>query len=197
MAVTTTSQGDLRTRKKVAAMRRVQEAALELFEQRGFDAVSIEEIAARAEVGPTTIYRNFGTEERLVLWDEYDPMLLEALAAALVRHDVVTAMRRALASSVAGIYRQDRERILRRARLIRATPPVVHAAAIDLRLLRGAIAALLLRSKRARDDLAARVLAGAAVAAMEAGIDRWLDGEGRESLARSLDAAFRRLRALA
>lgn len=178
-------------------MARVQAVALELFEQRGFDGVPIEEIARAAEVGPATIYRNFGDKERIVLWDEYDPMLLEALARELEQHAVLEAVPRALATSLARIYRDDRERILRRARLIRRTPALQLASAADLQALRAALATVLLASGRARDELAARVFAGAVAAAMEAGIDRWLDGDGREALSRCFTRSFERLRRLA
>lgn len=177
-------------------MARVQAVALDLFEQRGFDGVPIEEIARAAEVGPATIYRNFGDKERIVLWDDYDPMLLEALAQELAEHPILTAVPRALASSIARVYREDRERILRRARLIRRTPALQQASLADLQALRVAVAGVLRASGRARDELAARVFAGAVVAALEAGIDRWLDGEGREPLTRCFTRVFERLRQL-
>lgn len=178
-------------------MARVQAAALDLFERRGFDAVSIEEIARAADVGPATIYRNFGAKERLVLWDEYDPMLLTALAAELAERPILVAVPRALTSALAGVYSSDRERILRRARLIRATPALQVATAADQRALRTALAATLRASGRARDDLAAHVFAGAIASALEAGVDRWLDADGHEPLARCLTRAFDRLRRLA
>jgi AcrR family transcriptional regulator len=171
-------------------MRRVQEAALALFERRGFDAVSIDQIADAAGVGPATIYRNFGTKERVVLWDDYDPMLLDAIARELAERRPVTAVERAVASSLAAVYRADRERILRRARLMRATPALLRAAEADARALRAALAGVLRRAGAAKNDLEARVFAGALVAALEAGVDRWLDGGGRGSLARSFSRAF-------
>lgn len=42
-------------------------ATLELFAEEGFDAMSIEAIAARAGVGKTTIYRRWDSKEELVL----------------------------------------------------------------------------------------------------------------------------------
>lgn len=188
---------DGRTRRRVAAMARVQAAALDLFERRGFADVTIEAIAAAAEVGPATIYRNFGTKERIVLWDEYDPLLLAALTRELAEHPVLVATTRALTASLAGIYRTDKERILRRARLIRATPALQQAVLADHRALQTALAAVLRASGRTRDELSAQVFAGALAAALIAGVDRWLDREGREPLARSLAAAFERLRRLA
>jgi AcrR family transcriptional regulator len=171
-------------------MRRVQEAALTLFEQRGYDGVSIEEIAAAAEVGPATVYRNFGTKERLVLWDEYDPMLLEAVGEELREHPVIPAMERALKRSLGSVYREDRARILRRARLLSKTPALEGASESDQRLLRQALSDVLRASGRVRDELDSRVVAGALVAALAAGVQRWLAGEAREPLARCFSRAF-------
>ena len=42
-------------------------ATLELFAEEGFDAMSIEAIAARAGVGKTTIYRRWNSKEELIL----------------------------------------------------------------------------------------------------------------------------------
>ena len=177
-------------------MARIQSAALDLIEAHGFEAASIEAVAAAAEVGPATIYRNFGCKERLVLWDEYDPRLLEALEEALVGADVVTAVQQALTRSLAALYRDERARILRRAHLVRRTPALASAAARDQEALRGAIAGLLRRSGHARDELAAQVFAGAVVATIVAGLDRWLDGDGHEPLSRCFRMAFTRLRGL-
>ena len=47
-------------------MRRIQLAALTLFERRGFERITIEDIARAARVGPATVYRHFITKERIV-----------------------------------------------------------------------------------------------------------------------------------
>jgi AcrR family transcriptional regulator len=177
-------------------MRRVQEAALTLFERRGFDAVSIEEIAEAAGVGPATVYRNFGAKERLVLWDEYDPMLLDAIARELADHAPIAAVERAVTSSLTAVYREDFARILRRARLIRATPALATTAESDQRILRQALAAVLLKARAVRDELEARVFAAALVGALAAGVERWLNGGGKEPLSRSFARAFACLRRL-
>lgn len=182
--------------RKLAAMARVQAAALDLFERDGFDAVSIEQIAAAAEVGPATVYRNFGTKERIALWDDYDPRLLEAFTAALAELDPITALQRALSEALAEVYARDRVRILRRSKLLRRTPALQRVAGDDLRALRGVLAGLLLDERRARDALEARVFAGALVATLEAAIEHWVDGNGREPLPRCFTLAFRRLRNL-
>jgi hypothetical protein len=71
------------------------------------------------------------------------------------------------------------------------------ASASDQQALRAALAGVLQASGQARDELAAQVFAGAIGAAIVAGLDRWLDGDGREPLTRCFRMALARLRALA
>ncbi|VEG29965.1 TetR/AcrR family transcriptional regulator [Actinomyces howellii] len=78
-------QPGLRARKKAATMHHIQETALALFSANDFDAVSIEQIAAAAEVSPSTVYRYFGTKEGLVVRDEYDEPLLAAVGYHVAR----------------------------------------------------------------------------------------------------------------
>jgi len=174
-------------------MRRVQAAALELFEARGFDAVSIEEVARAAEVGAATVYRNFATKERLVLWDEYDPPLLAALAERLTSAEPLAAMQAALEATLARLHAREAERILRRARLVRATPALTRASSADQAALAAAIAAVLDASGKTRDALASQVVAAVLVAVLVAALDHWLAQEGRLPLARCLRMAFARL----
>jgi AcrR family transcriptional regulator len=47
--------------------RAIQDAALELFVEQGFEAMSMEGVAARAGVGKTTIYRRWDSKEDLVM----------------------------------------------------------------------------------------------------------------------------------
>ncbi len=66
-------------RRKREAMRRIQQVALDLFDERGYRNVTVERVAAEARVSPSSIYRYFGTKEMLVLYDEYDPQILELI----------------------------------------------------------------------------------------------------------------------
>lgn len=193
MRASLTSEEDGRTRRRLTAMSRVQDAALTLIERRGYDRVTIEEIAQVAEVGPATIYRNFGCKERIILWDMYDPLLLQAVARELAGSDVLRAVKKALSVTLAKVYRADSRRILRRARLVRKTPALQQAAESDQRELRAALAGIFLDARCVRDALQAQVFAGAISAAILAGLDLWLDGSGRRALSRCFDMAFRRL----
>lgn len=57
----------LREKKAAQNRERMVRAALELFEQDGYDATTMEEIAERAEVGTTTLYRYFPSKDLLLL----------------------------------------------------------------------------------------------------------------------------------
>jgi AcrR family transcriptional regulator len=76
----------------VKARRAIQECALDLFDERGFGDVTIEEIAAAAEVSPSSVYRYFGTKEGILVADEFDTMSEEALREILDVDDPVGSM---------------------------------------------------------------------------------------------------------
>src|SRR5471030_1474819 len=59
-------------RKQRQARQRIIEAARELFLERGFDRVSVADIAERAEVGRTTFFRHFGDKQEVVFAKEQE-----------------------------------------------------------------------------------------------------------------------------
>ncbi|WP_285600212.1 TetR/AcrR family transcriptional regulator [Kineosporia sp. NBRC 101731] len=64
------TSGRLVERKQQQARRRIVQAAAELFADRGFDSVSVSDIAERAEVGRTTFFRHFGDKQEVVFAHE-------------------------------------------------------------------------------------------------------------------------------
>ena len=70
----------LTERKQQRARQRIIEAADELFTSRGFDAVSVTDIAARAETGRTTFFRYFGDKTEVVFAKEQ--AMLDAITSA-------------------------------------------------------------------------------------------------------------------
>jgi AcrR family transcriptional regulator len=119
----------LRERQRAAAIRRIQEAALDLFDERGFENVTIEEIAEAAEVSPSSVYRYLGTKEGIVLYDEFDFELIDAVETELASHPPVEAVRRALASVMAAFFGRDEELARRKLRYALENPDALARAA--------------------------------------------------------------------
>jgi AcrR family transcriptional regulator len=74
----------LRARKRLQTRQRIEDCALRLFTQRGFDAVTVEEICAAADVSHATFYRYFGAKEEVVFAyrNEFQQGLRDAIGAA-------------------------------------------------------------------------------------------------------------------
>ncbi|MGP3534167.1 TetR/AcrR family transcriptional regulator [Microbacterium sp. RD1] len=79
----------LTVRKQRRARQRIIEAADDLFASRGYDDVSVSDIAERAEVGRTTFFRYFGDKTEVVFAKEQ--AMLDAVARAGMDESVETA----------------------------------------------------------------------------------------------------------
>lgn len=178
-------------------MRRVQQSALDLFEQNGFEQVTVDQIARAADVGVATVYRQFGTKEGIVLWDEYDPMLFDAIADKLPAPRLRDALLSALIEALDRVYTRDAERILRRARLILAHQSIAAAAAAGQAELRRGLAEVLRRKRACTTDIEADVVAAAVAGTLEVAVTHWVRAGGDPPLRRYLKRAFDRLDRLA
>lgn len=118
----------LRERKRLAAMLRIQAVALDLFEARGFDSVTVEEVAEAADVSPSSVYRYFGTKEEIVLWDEYDADMDAQLELALAAEVPLDGVHQVVRAALVGLSRDGEETIRRRLRLMVTTPALEQAA---------------------------------------------------------------------
>src|SRR5918994_1580425 len=75
------SELGVRERKKLAARTALTEAALKLFQENGFDATTVNDIAHLADMSPRTFFRYFDTKEDVVFQDA--PRQLDALRESL------------------------------------------------------------------------------------------------------------------
>jgi len=189
--------GGLRQLKKLETMRNVQLTALGLFEAHGFDPVTIEDIAKAALVSAPTIYRHFGTKEGLVLWDEYDPLLLRALGGCLRSETLSDAIREAIVRPLDRVYAAEASRILRRVRLVESHAGLRAAVAANLRALRSEMARVFVESGACRDPLEADVIAGATTTALEIAVEHWTRASAKWPLRRFIERSLRLLRRFA
>jgi AcrR family transcriptional regulator len=185
------SSPGLRERKKQKTRWAIQEHALRLFAEQGYDATTVEQIAAAAEVSPSTFFRYFPTKEDVVLADDYDPLLLAAFEAVPPELDPVAAMRQASRSAFGQIDVVEQAKVLERTKLTLSVPAL---RARSLENFAGTIALLAepiaRRLGRAPSDLGARTLAGACLGAMLVAIFEWVETDGAKPLPDLIDEAL-------
>jgi AcrR family transcriptional regulator len=184
----------LRERWRINAMRTIQEQALDLFDARGFDAVTIEEIAAAAEVSPSSVYRYFGTKEGLIVADEFDSWSQEAVEEILDVNDPVGSLLNVVRSYEAapGESPQAGRSPWRRVRYFFQEPSVRSAVCAQLDRASQRIAPLM--ATGAMTETQARVAANALVFGYFGALEQWyLDG-GIHPIAHYVEEGLRPLR---
>lgn len=87
----------LRQRNRLSAIHRIMDTAIDLFDQRGYSGVTIEEIAAASGVSPRTFYRYFGTKEGLFTADPYAAVGVDLYTDQLDLDDLPGSLRRVIA----------------------------------------------------------------------------------------------------
>ncbi|MYW96598.1 helix-turn-helix transcriptional regulator [Amycolatopsis rubida] len=92
-----------RERKKAATRRKIADAALRLFLERGYDEVGIRDIAAEADVAVTTVFSHFASKEALVF--EQDSDFAENLCGAVERRVPAEALIPALRDEIQALVR--------------------------------------------------------------------------------------------
>jgi AcrR family transcriptional regulator len=184
----------LRERKKAQTRAAIQRHALRLFQEQGYAATTMEQIAAAADVSPSTLYRYFPTKEDLILQDDYDPVMAAAFRAQPAHLPLLEAFRAAVHEVLSAISTQDRDGAALRARLS-FTIPEVRARTLDHMLTTSDMLAELFaeRLDRSPDDLELRVLAGTIIGTVLSAHQLWIADPGSDLL----DITERALRCLA
>jgi AcrR family transcriptional regulator len=154
----------LRERKKARTRAAIREHALRLFREQGYQRTTVEQIAAAAEVSPSTFFRYFPTKEDLVLQDDMDTRMVEAFERQPAGLGPVAAIRGAIQEVMTSYSEADLE-VLRETTTLTMTVPEVRARAMDEfgRTIAVISEAVAKRSGRPVDDLAVRTVAGAII----------------------------------
>ena len=152
----------LRERKRRRTFKAIHDAALRLFEERGYGAVTVADIAEAAEVSRATVFAYYPAKEDIVAGDAR--FAIEGLEAQLARPDVpvVESIREWLRTLV-GWMEPD---IVLQRRLAEEVPAVAAARSRLRRDIEAVIAAALVREMGSADPLVPRLVAGSLASAL-------------------------------
>lgn len=161
----------LRERKRAKTHAAIQEHALRLFKEQGYEATTVEQIAEAAEVSPSTFFRYFPTKEDVVLHDALDPIMIGALQAQPLELSPIQALRQTLKEVIADLSPEESEREREREALILTVPELRAKSLSSLADAVGMLAqAIGDRVGRKPDDFEVRnfagVIVGIAISAM-------------------------------
>jgi len=190
----------LRERKKARTREALQEAALERFARRGFDATTVEEIAEACEVSPRTFFRYFPTKEDVLFADAAirRERLLTVIAERPEREPPFVALCAAMRTLTAD-YRDDRDALVTRFQVVAASPHLQAYKAEHQHGWEADVVHVLERRARAqRDDVEREELllvTAVTTAALRVALDAWVADPSAPDLGVLLDDAFARLAA--
>jgi len=181
----------LRERKKARTRASIREHALRLFREQGYQATTVEQIAAAAEVSPSTFFRYFPTKEDVVLQDDMDTRMIEALEQQPPGLGPLGAVRAATQQVFASYTAADLA-VLRETTGLTMTVPEVRARALDefARTIEVIAEAVAKRAGRPADDLAVRTMAGAIVGVIMSITLPW---EGWSDDRQTIEDSFQRI----
>ena len=161
---------------------RLQRAAMALCLERGYDAVTVAEIAESAGLTKRTFFRHYA-DKREVLFagaPAFEAGVVAAVSSAPDDVAPIDAVVAALADTSAAQLAQWAQYARARRDLVASSADLRERALIKTASLTAAVAGALHR--RGVPDLTATLAAHGGVAAFTVGYDRWVDGDGRADL---------------
>lgn len=164
---------------------RLRAAALALFVERGFDATTVNEVAAAAGVSHMTFFRHFATKEDVVLDDPYDEVIVDAVLAQAPGLPVLDRVRLGIDAAWSAVPEPTERETRDRVRLIAGHRGLM-ARAWENNRRTGDLVVQGLRTHGA-DPLEARVATAACLAAVMEGLLQW----GQSPAGRALGPVIR------
>jgi AcrR family transcriptional regulator len=174
---------------------RLEQAALELYVERGFEQTTVAEIAQRAGLTERTFFRHFA-DKREVLFQgaaSLQELLVDAVASTPESSAPIDAISVALEAAGA-VLGERRESARQRQTVIAANPELRERELIKL----ASLAAALANALRARgvNDPTAGLAAEAGIAVFKVAFERWVDESNRRDLPRLIRESLAQLRAV-
>jgi AcrR family transcriptional regulator len=172
---------------------RLQEAALTLYGERGYDETTVAEIAERAGLTKRTFFRYFADKREVLFWGSelLEQQMVAAIEAAPASASTVSLLQAAL-DAAAVRFEEVREYAGLRQRIIASSPELQ-----ERELIKGAsLAAGMARALRARGlgDTAAALAARTGTTVMHVAFEQWIGDPQRRSFAQIARDALAQLR---
>jgi AcrR family transcriptional regulator len=195
----------LRERKKQRTRELIAETARSLFAERGFEHVTVAEIARAAEVSQQTVFNYFPSKEDLVYWrlESFEEELLATIRDRAPGESALTAFGRVLLAQRGLLASDDpdaRERLTAITRMIVESPALLAREREVFAAYTASLAALLASEPGGGSDVEAWVAANAMIGAHRALVDharrRIVGGAEPKTVAREVRARGRAALAL-
>jgi AcrR family transcriptional regulator len=167
---------------------RLQQTAVELFSEHGFEQTTVAQIASAAGVSQMTFFRHFPTKESAVLDDPFDPAIAAAIAAQPLELTPVRRICAGLRVAIASLDLPDQEQVRTRVR-VATTSSTLQAGMWTNTVATQRVVADALEADGV-PRLQARVAAAATIAGLTAALQDWSLDDGGEPLADRLGAVL-------
>jgi AcrR family transcriptional regulator len=177
----------LRERKKAMTRQALEDQALRLFAEQGFEHTTVDEIVAACDVSRRTFFRYFSSKEDVLSHEktEHGEATFDLIAARPADEPPLQSLR-VVILALAADFAEQKERLLTRAQIVRATPSLRSA---DWEKQNDGVDRIVeALGRRSPDPLDAeqayqlKLLGRATLAALMTALDRWVDGDGEEDL---------------
>ena len=185
-------QEGLRSRKRRETRARITSAALALFLEKGFEATTVDEIAAAADVSKRSFFDYFPAKDEVIAaWqDEFGQALSEGVAARPVGEPMARTVEEAL---IALLVAHVTPRSMAIVELIRATPALRAREQMKYVRLEQRLCEALAARCQPGEQLKARLLAMIAIGGMRVAGELWQESGRAEPLEIFARDAFRRI----
>ncbi|CAN5802123.1 TetR family transcriptional regulator [soil metagenome] len=175
---------------------RLEQAALELFDERGFESTTVAAIAERAGLTERTFFRHFTDKREVLFWGagSLQDLLVSSVDAAPATEAPLDAIVAALRAAAEEFFDERGEHARRRQAVIDANPELQEREIVKMARLAAALADALRR--RGVGDPTASLAAEAGITAFRIGFETWVHDDAEQSLSEAIQATADELRLL-
>ncbi|TXS37874.1 TetR/AcrR family transcriptional regulator [Streptomyces sp. OR43] len=174
---------------------RLEQAAMELYGERGYEQTTVTEIAARAGLTERTFFRHYADKREVLFGGSalLQELLVDTLAGAPATAAPIDAVAAALRAAAA-VFDERREQSQRRQKVVSANAELRERELVKLASLSAALA----ESLRARGvpEPAASLAGEAGIAVFKVAFEGWIEGTDGRSMAAYIEEALDGLKAV-